>query len=353
MSGRVHQTKGIGMRGLANNFTRLREVNAELVRSHLKERDAVTKAELARFTGLSVATCGNILADMLVAGEAQELELASPDGGRPPRLYAYAPEFSLTALIFPKSEAGGKYITYAVVDAKGRFVEKAHIDVAVAGLDAIDDLVDGLVAKYPNLKALALSIPGQIAGGRVDFCDLPELEGVDMAGHLHERYGLPVATDNDMNLAALGFYHERLSPTGGSVVYIVSPSKNCTGAGIVIDGKVVAGATAFAGELSFMPFGVSRERQFAGLDNREAFKYTAKLAVSMIAVLNPTVLVVASELVDEEALLRLQRFCLAHIPGKHLPELVARARIDDDCLAGLAVVAASALAGKMRLIEER
>lgn len=340
------------MRAIANNFTRLREVNAELVRTVLKECETATKADLAAATGLSVATVGNILADMVRSGEAVEAKLGPPEGGRPPRLYAYAAGYSLTALVFPKAEAGGKYIVYEVVDAKGGVIEKSLIRLKIADRKAIDVLVRKLRSRHASLKALALSIPGVVRDGRVEICDLPELEGVEVAGYLAEEHGLAVVAENDMNLAALGYYSRCLGASGGSVAYVVVPRKNCTGAGLVVDGRLVRGQTSFAGELSFIPFGVSRERQFAGLEPQEAFAYTAKVATAAIAVLNPTVLVVASELVDAVWLERLRRVCVEHIPAEHMPELAGRPAIDDDCLAGLALVAASSLGAKIRLVED-
>ena len=320
----------------------LRENNANLIRKVLLATETSTKAFLASATGLSVATCGKILAAMVAQGEAVELDLAAPDGGRPPRLFAYNPMYSLSALVFPKSLNGESRIVHSIRDAKGGVVEKGSLPVAKADAGTIQDLIDGWRKRYPSIKAVAISIPGLVRDGVVGFCDLPELEGVDLRARLAMGDGVAVSMDNDMNLAALGYFRAEMGD--GSVVYMVVPRKNCTGAGIVVDGKVLVGHTRFAGELSFMPFNISRERQFAGLPMDEAITYTATLAAAVIPVINPARLVVASEMVGGGALEGIRRECANHVPEEHLPEFVARSSIDDDCLEGLAVMAAMSIA---------
>lgn len=339
------------MSNITNNFIRLREVNSDLVRTVLKKTDSITKARLAEETGLSVATCGNILASMLETGEAVKVRLGISDGGRPPSLFTYNSAFAYTALVFPKSEDGKKHLIHAVVDAKGKTVERGALPVEQADLASIETLVADLASRHVPLKAIALSIPGLIRDGRVGFCDLPELEGVEVKQALENRFGLPVEAENDMNLAALGFSARRRDEDAISVAYLVVPKRICIGAGLVVNGRLLKGHTAFAGELSFLPGGISREKQFSGLSPEEALEYTGKLAATVIPVINPSILAVASDLSDSGTLERVRAICLERIPEEHMPKLVARRGIDDDCLAGLALMAMSSLTRGVRLVE--
>lgn len=320
--------------------TQLRENNVNLVRDAFRALATATTARAAEMTGLSVATCGKIVADMVRSGEIFALELDRTGGGRPPRLYAYNPMFSLTALVFPKTANGVTSIVYAIVDAKGGMVERDAVVVDQAGVPEIRQLLGGKLRQYPAIKAVALSIPGLIRDGVVGFCDLPELADTDLAAALHLPDGVALTMDNDMNLAALGYYQMEMG--AGSVAYIVVPRKNCTGAGIVVDGRVIRGHTNFAGELSFAPLGVDRARQFAGMPEADALDYAAALAATVIAVLNPAVLVVASEAMNDDAAEVMRGQCARHIPSEHLPAFAWRRSLDDDCLSGLAIAAARA-----------
>ncbi len=339
------------MRDIANNFTRLREVNAELVRSTLKSVAAATKTELASATGLSVATCANILSTMLASGEAMVKETGVPAGGRPPKLFAYDASFSLTALIFPKAIAGKKILLYAIVDAKGDTVEKKAIDVKQLGMAQLTGLLGDIRSRYKNLKVVAVAAPGLVRDGNIGISDIDELENMAIREPLEAMFSLPVVVENDTNCAAVGFHYLHRE-RGSTVVYMVVPSKNATGAGIVIDGKLHRGHTSFAGELSFMPLGVTRERQFAGLTEKQTIDYVSRLVTMVIPVVNPSVLVIGHETLDAKALSRLRETCAKSIPEEHMPALELRDSLDEDCLAGLAVLAANRLSGRVRLVEE-
>lgn len=320
-----------------NSTLQVRENNVAMLRAVLRGSDAVTTAEMSARTGLSFATCGKIIAGMVESGEVVARDLAASAGGRPARLYAYNANHALTARIFPKSEDGRPRIVYEIRDAKNAVLVAEKINIPKADAGAIRDLLDDLVAQYPAIKGAALSIPGIFRNGVVGLCDLPELTGVNIDKAVGGKYPFPVKADHDMNLAALGYYHQ--SGKTGSVAYIVVPAKHATGAGLVVDGKLISGHNCFAGEVSFIPLGVSRERQFAGLDAEEALAYTAKLATILIAVVNPSTLVVASELANRDAMKQIRAVCLESIPKEFLPEFVARKSMDKDCLAGLGLLA--------------
>lgn len=329
------------MKGNIFNTRQLRETNERLLRTALRTVESDTIAGLSARTGLSVATCGKILPELVESGEALELEMIKSDSGRPPRLFAYNPMFSVTAMVFPKSLDGEKHLVFKVRDAKGQILAKECRPVDRADAKAIKDVLRELSKKYPSLKSVAFAIPGLVKDGGIGFCDLPELEGVDLAGEIDAEFDVAVSMDNDMNMAAYGYFQEHLGQ--GSVVYLAVPRKHCVGAGIVVEGMIVRGHTRFAGELSFAPFAETRDMQFAGMSPEAALEYTAKVAATVIATVNPSIMVIASELMTAESMADIAAFCRTRIPEEHLPEFVSRASMDDDCLSGLATMAAASL----------
>ena len=62
----------------------IKKINTNLIRRAMLAGEAWTKDTLSARTGLSAATCRKILMEMLATGEAAELSLADPKGGRPP-----------------------------------------------------------------------------------------------------------------------------------------------------------------------------------------------------------------------------------------------------------------------------
>ena len=55
----------------------------------MRQVHTATRNEIASMTGLSVATSGNILKEMLSRNEVSEYRLEEPNGGRPAHRYEY------------------------------------------------------------------------------------------------------------------------------------------------------------------------------------------------------------------------------------------------------------------------
>lgn len=60
---------------IVNTATRVKQVNIELVKTDLKALRFETELTVANATGLSVATCGNILNELLKRGEVIKSDL--------------------------------------------------------------------------------------------------------------------------------------------------------------------------------------------------------------------------------------------------------------------------------------
>ncbi len=87
--------------------------------------------------------------------------------------------------------------------------------------------------------------------GRTPHVALPA--GFPLAGRLAEALGLRVVVDNDAHCAALG--EHALGAARGTRVSLTVTVGTGVGCGIVIDGRVFAGARGAAGEIGHLPLG--------------------------------------------------------------------------------------------------
>jgi glucokinase len=100
-----------------------------------------------------------------------------------------------------------------------------------------------------DVEAVGFGIPSLIdmaTGVSVSSVHLP-LDGVPFHALMHERLGLPVYVDNDVNLAALA--EQRIGAARGAGVVVMLTLGTGIGGAIVLDGKVFRGADGAAGEL--------------------------------------------------------------------------------------------------------
>ena len=109
---------------LTNNTLRVKESNTNLILDTLKSVEIATRAEIAKRTGLSIATCGNILKSLLASGEILEGDLENCSGGRPARQYIYNKNFSLIIAMTIQSDTQLKTLQYAVTNLYGEILEE-------------------------------------------------------------------------------------------------------------------------------------------------------------------------------------------------------------------------------------
>jgi predicted NBD/HSP70 family sugar kinase len=209
-----------------------------------------SRADLARTTGLTRVTVsdliGALVADGLVA------ELGAPAGsrvGKPPTLVGIASDAThVVALDLSATDQ----VSGALVDLAGVVVRREVRPLGGAAGSAATAVVAGLVddlvasATVPVL-GVGIGSPGVVdALGTV--LEAPNLGWTDepLARDLAARTGLPVFVANDANAAALGEHTFGGAEGGGLMVLRVGTG---VGAGLVLEGTLLHGHRAAAGEI--------------------------------------------------------------------------------------------------------
>ena len=121
-------------------------------------------------------------------------------------------------------------------------------------LDAAARMVDEVLAEAQverkSVIAAGLGIPGPVdrsTGTAGSPTILPGWIGVRIADEMNDRLGVPVEIENDANLGALAELTWGAGRDCSNFVYIKVATG--IGAGLVIDGKLLRGATGTAGEI--------------------------------------------------------------------------------------------------------
>lgn len=119
-------------------------------------------------------------------------------------------------------------------------------------LDILTDAVEEIRAAAQDVEAVGFGIPSLVdarTGGSVWSNHLP-IADVPFRDLVSERLGLPVAVDNDANVAAL--VEQRHGAARGCRHAVMLALGTGIGGGLVLDGKVYRGAHGFAAELGHM-----------------------------------------------------------------------------------------------------
>ena len=160
-------------------------------------------------------------------------------------------------------DVGGTTIAAGAVTAEGAVVLEERVPThrdgpgrAVSCLMSILETVrEGAEGLGHEIIGIGAGVPGPVdaVAGRIsEHVDhVPELAGRALAGELNERFGLPAFIDNDVNALALGEW--RWGAGCGARSLVVLATGTGLGAGIILDGRLVRGASGFGGELGHTP----------------------------------------------------------------------------------------------------
>jgi glucokinase len=153
-------------------------------------------------------------------------------------------------------DAGGTKLLGGVVDADGHVHERVRLPIAGASgeelLDVFAESAERLRAGAGEVVAAGYGIPSLIDRARglsVSSVHLP-LDEVAFGRLMEERLGLPVAWDNDTNLALLA--EHRLGAARGCSEAVMLTIGTGIGGAMVLRGELYRGAVGAAGELGHM-----------------------------------------------------------------------------------------------------
>ncbi|MGW7364023.1 ROK family protein [Streptomyces sp. NPDC054841] len=309
----------------------MRRVNLGRVLAEVRSAGPLSRATVARHTGLTRATVSSLVAELIERGLLRETDYQQ-DGtvGRPGRRL----EIDGRSVAALGLEVNSRYLAAWSMDLAGRQLHERRLVHDAAHEDA-EDTIRTLAALATELMEAArragvrtagvgVAVPGpvDIATGRV--CSAPNLHwrDVPVAGLLRDLLGVTddvsVGVDNEANLAALAERGHARS-RAADLVYVTGEAG--IGAGIVAGGTLLRGAGGFTGELGHLQVDPAGERCACGRTGCLETKVGLPAAIR----------IAAPDLAREEA-----SGAASHDPEEQAQELLRRATAGDPrALAGL------------------
>jgi predicted NBD/HSP70 family sugar kinase/biotin operon repressor len=277
----------------AGALERLREGNRRAITSLLAGEGPMSRADLARGTGLSRTTISSLVTDLIGSGDIVETtDRGRPHkggSGRPPLLVALRTPQGVVAGV----DVGHGHVRVAVADRTGTVLSEASdsLDVDAHGVDALDRAArmvrDGLAAagaERTDLHTVGMCVPAPLdrRSARIRTGIMPGWRHLSPGEELHRRLDVPVFADNDANLGALAELGHGAARGLGDVLYVKVASG--LGAGIVLGGRLHRGATGIAGEIGHVQVG--EDGQVCRCGNRGCLE-TVVSAPRLLALLQP------------------------------------------------------------------
>ena len=157
-------------------------------------------------------------------------------------------------------DMGGTTIKMGLFEESGKLEEKWEIPTCTEnkGISVVNDIADAIREKLiqrqikkEEIIGIGIGVPGVVAkNGEVKVCVNVGWKDKPLSEELQSASGLPVYVGNDANLAALGEVWQGSGKGYQNAVMLTLGTG--IGGGVVLDGKVISGTHALAGEIGHM-----------------------------------------------------------------------------------------------------
>lgn len=237
----------------------LRTLNQAGLMERLRDSGPLSRAQLARDTGLSKPTVSQALAELEDAGLVRSVGLAAPSRGRTALLYEPDP----TAGYVVGIDIGRAWIRVAVADLSGQIKARTERpnrarsagSVVRAAATEAGAAVEAAGIDWSRVVHTVVGSPGVFdpTTGRLWHApNLPDWSKPGLAAELRDALTPSMAIENDANLAAIAERDYGRGRQARSFVYLEIGTG--LGVGIVIDGELYRGTRGAAGEVGYIPW---------------------------------------------------------------------------------------------------
>lgn len=245
-----------------SNHTDLKQINRLAVINLVKTQPKISRADLAKRTGLNKSTIGKLVQELLDEHWLQEDHTPTPLDGAGRRPTGLMLNGNVLALL--GAEIGVDYITVLACSITGETLFNSTLpyqhDDMHGSLDQLIELLKHAWQMMHNMKhevlGLGIAVPGLVNAADEMIIDLPNLNwhNVAMTELLRERFisnqlpMIPITIINDANAAALSeFVFGHTQCRRSALVHLTIGIG--LGAGIITEKGLYRGFNGWAGEL--------------------------------------------------------------------------------------------------------
>lgn len=230
-----------------------RRHNRAQILNRLRLQGSVSRASLAKQTGLTRSTISRIVDELIAENLVEELDSVNNGRGRPSISLSLNPQGGAAIGL----EIGVNFISILLTDFLAKPLWRERITLPEKSV--FEDYVSNSEALIENairiskehdlpLMGIGLAIWGLVSYDKNLIHLAPNLNWRDVTlGQKWESlYGVPVVTENDANASALGEYYFGAGKKMEDFIYLSIDVG--VGSGIISKGKLFRGAEGYAGE---------------------------------------------------------------------------------------------------------
>ena len=251
MNDQTQATAPKRIQGASSEF--VRDINRRIILNLVRTRHPISRADLARLSGLQRSTVSLIVEQLI----QEHWVLEGPTGrlprGRRPTFLRLNDERVIIGVDVRPSQT-----TVAVADANGRFLSQEIMATSNDPTGMMKSLIQSIermisASRKKKIEGVGISVPGRYdeQTDRLVFAPNLKWQDVDIRTPIAKATGLDVIVENAANacvLAAVWFDH--MEDVRNLVVVTISEG---IGTGVWANGQMIRGLNGMAGEFGHVP----------------------------------------------------------------------------------------------------
>ena len=211
--------------------------NYRSVWGYIHKNKQATIPQISKDIGLSLPTV------------TRAVDYGVAERGRKAQVYKLHADYMHFLLIYLDADV----LSYRIHDFRSRTIGSGNMPVNDKNvLSALEKIIECSAASDPLLSIVSIAVSGVVCDGVVkDSAAFPSLGGMDLSKHINRKFGMTALVDNDLHAASN--VARIFSDYKNDVNVLFAFGKRKSGAGIIVNGDVLCGATGAAGEVVNIP----------------------------------------------------------------------------------------------------
>ncbi len=236
----------------------VKQINKMIVLNTIYKKRPISRAEIAKVTGLNKSTVSALVDELLTEELVLETGIGESQGGRKPVNLSINKEVGNIIGI----DLGVNYILSVMTNFAGEIIWEKRIDLQpaqnspVQRIADLESLIQETMTNAPQtvrgIIGIGIGVPGIVNYEQGLILSAPNLEweNIGLREIIEQRFGIPVFIDNEANAGAIGEKWFGAGKRADDLLYISAGTG--VGAGIIINNELYRGSKGLAGEIGHM-----------------------------------------------------------------------------------------------------
>ncbi len=238
---------------ITGDLNLMKKINKSIVLELLRKASPLSRAEVAKTTGLTKATVSTLVAELMEENLLYEIGTGESSGGRKPVMLVFRQDAGYAIGV----DLGVRDIHAVLTDLKGTIVHETRsslrgMDTPEQVLGRLKDCLRRLMNKAPaspyGVVGIGVGVPGITDDkGIVLFAPNLGWRNVPLQSLLEAEFKVPVIIDNEANAGAVGEKEFGIGRNVSNLIYISVGIG--IGSGIILKDELYRGASGYSGEM--------------------------------------------------------------------------------------------------------